>query len=392
MFFKRSKKKNNSGDRHVRRVLARPFAGLEGLEERMLLSATVAGDKLILSGTSGDDQIVIAAGANPGELTVLNAPGVADNTLFTGIDRLIVRGRAGSDIITLQGNPTETGGGAMRITLQGDTGDDTITGSDADDKVRGGLGNDTISGGDGDDDIRGDVGNDIISGGNGNDNIRGDLGDDIINGEDGDDDIRGDVGNDIISGGNGNDNIRGDAGSDTIAGDDGDDDVRGGQGSDSLDGGLDDDRLRGGSGDDGIIGGGGTDDILPGETPPAAPAPGSTTTVNESENNDQKSRADRFHLFPGTSVELNGTSSSDRDKDFFVFTAQATGNITVNVQSVTGSTSLEVEDVFSVELFETEPNDGINSGSFNVIAGRTYFIRLRSVDDRSSTYRATLTA
>ncbi len=356
MFFKRSKKKNNSGDRHVRRVLARPFAGLEGLEERMLLSATVAGDKLILSGTSGDDQIVIAAGANPGELTVLNAPGVADNTLFTGIDRLIVRGRAGSDIITLQGNPTETGGGAMRITLQGDTGDDTITGSDADDKVRGGLGNDTISGGDGDDDIRGDVGNDIISGGNGNANIRGD------------------------------------AGSDTIAGDDGDDDVRGGQGSDSLDGGLDDDRLRGGSGDDGIIGGGGTDDILPGETPPAAPAPGSTTTVNESENNDQKSRADRFHLFPGTSVELNGTSSSDRDKDFFVFTAQATGNITVNVQSVTGSTSLEVEDVFSVELFETEPNDGINSGSFNVIAGRTYFIRLRSVDDRSSTYRATLTA
>jgi Ca2+-binding RTX toxin-like protein len=367
------------------------FIGLESLEKRELLSATVAGDKLIITGTGGGDQIVVSAGLNNGELTVVSAPGVADNTVFTGIDRLIIRGRAGADDIQLTGDPKATGGGAMRIAILAGSGDDTIVGSDADDKIRAGLGNDNVSGGAGDDDIRGDAGDDTINGGEGDDTIRGDLGDDIINGDAGNDDIRGDVGDDRITGGADNDKIRGDAGNDELYGNAGNDNIRGGQGIDSIDGGTGDDNLRGGAGDDDISGGGGTDDILDVEAAPAAPPTGQTVVVNEAENNNRNNRANRIHLFAGNPVELRGTSTSSRDKDFFVFTAQASGSVAVNVQSLTGLASLEVEDVLSNDIFETEPKDGVNSGSFNVVAGRTYFVRLRSVDNRAAKYRATLT-
>ncbi len=442
----RSRRKGTDDRKSHKPEAGAVFSGLEGLEERLLLSASVVGDKLIVNGTRGNDQIIVVAGANPGELTVQSAPGVTANTVFTGIDRLVMRGRGGNDTIELQGNPTATGGGAMRISLLGGSGDDTITGSDAKDKIRAGLGNDTVNGGAGNDDIRGEGGDDILNGGGGNDKIRGGNGDDAISGDagndnirggngddtisgdagndnigggvgddritggdgddkirgdagndelfgdDGDDNIHGDVGDDRITGGDGDDKIRGDAGNDELFGDDGDDIIRGGQGIDGIDGGLGDDNLRGGGGNDDVQGGGGTDDILPGETPPAAPTPGATVTVNEAENNNRKSRANRIHLFAGNPVELNGTSTSDRDKDFFVFTAQASGTVNVNVQSQTGSAKLEVEDALDNDIFETQPNDGINSGSFNVVNGRTYFVRLRSVDSRSSTYLATLTA
>ncbi|WP_210385766.1 type I secretion C-terminal target domain-containing protein [Hoeflea sp. EC-HK425] len=53
--------------------------------------------------------------------------------------------------------------------IDGQGGDDTITGTSAGEEIRGGSGNDTINGGDGDDVIRGDAGNDILDGGEGSD-------------------------------------------------------------------------------------------------------------------------------------------------------------------------------------------------------------------------------
>jgi Ca2+-binding RTX toxin-like protein len=53
--------------------------------------------------------------------------------------------------------------------IDGQGGNDTITGTSAGEEIRGGSGNDTINGGDGDDVIRGDAGNDILDGGEGSD-------------------------------------------------------------------------------------------------------------------------------------------------------------------------------------------------------------------------------
>jgi hypothetical protein len=99
----------------------------------------------------------------------------------------------------------------------------------------------------------------------------------------------------------------------------------------------------------------------------------------ESEPNNTKGAADRFDLGSDGTIELEGTSDSSRDKDFFVFTPATTGTLNVAVQSPNGNfAQLEVETNQGVSVFETEPNDGVNSGSFQVVAGTTYFLRLRA--------------
>jgi len=83
----------------------------------------------------------------------------------------------------------------------------TLTGTIANDLMRGYAGNDTINAGDGNDMVYGGAGNDTISGGNGNDWLYGGVGDDTINGG---------AGNDMLLGGAGNDNLTGSTGADTF--------------------------------------------------------------------------------------------------------------------------------------------------------------------------------
>lgn len=47
---------------------------------------------------------------------------------------------------------------------------------------------------------------------------------------------------------------------------------------------------------------------------------------------------------------------------------------------------LEVESGSGRELLEIETNDGESSGSLQVTAGQTYFIRLRSAEKAASNY------
>ncbi len=93
-------------------------------------------------------------------------------------------------------------------------GNDTITGSPADNLLGGGAGDDTITGGPGDDDVQGDEGNDVLSGEAGDDSISGTSGADNISGGDGNDFLTpGQVflgvsdGADTVSGGSGLDAI-----------------------------------------------------------------------------------------------------------------------------------------------------------------------------------------
>lgn len=68
----------------------------------------------------------------------------------------------------------------------------------------------------------------------------------MVNGNDGNDTLSGRAGHDVINGGNGNDGLLGEDGNDTLLGDAGVDTLQGGNGNDTLDGGAGNDILAGG--------------------------------------------------------------------------------------------------------------------------------------------------
>ena len=117
---------------------------------------------------------------------------------------------------------------------------------------------------------------------------------------------------------------------------------------------------------------------------------GNATVIQEVESNNKQAQANLFAFPAEGEIQLQGTSTSKRDSDFFKFTAAQSGTIAVSVQATGADVQLEVETAASVDVFETEPNDGINSGSFQVQQGVTYFVRLRSRSDASGAYLADL--
>lgn len=162
-------------------------------------------------------------------------------------------------------------GGPGITDFRGD-GNDTVTGTDADDTLGGGGGNDVVTGGNGDDEGFGGGGNDQLNGGNGNDEMFGGAGNDTLFGELGDDLLGGGSGNDRVFGADGDDSLFGSAGNDSVDGGDGDDLIGGGKNRDTVNGGDGDDELYGGGGTDAVggdegndtIGGGGGNDTLNG--------------------------------------------------------------------------------------------------------------------------------
>ena len=98
----------------------------------------------------------------------------------------------------------------------GSASDDTIVGSDADERLSGEGGNDVLDGGLGNDQVVGGAGNDVLDGGLGNDQVAGGAGNDVLDGGDGIDKIEGGFGNDILAGGAGGDVISGGDGIDYV--------------------------------------------------------------------------------------------------------------------------------------------------------------------------------
>lgn len=130
--------------------------------------------------------------------------------------------------------------------IDGGLGNDFIIGGQLVGVIRGGAGNDRLTGGKAADGIAGGVGNDIISGAGGNDRyLNGEAGNDTVSGGDGNDKIDGGDGNDRIDGGTGNDLIYSSKGRDIVSGGDGDDKIF--FGSKER---LDTQILKGGNGDD----------------------------------------------------------------------------------------------------------------------------------------------
>ena len=96
---------------------------------------------------------------------------------------------------------------AATTPINGTKGPDTLTGTDARDRILAGPGNDTVDAKDGRDHVRGGRGDDTVEAGSGRDVVRAGLGDDIANGGPGNDLIYAQRGVDTVNGGQGNDNL-----------------------------------------------------------------------------------------------------------------------------------------------------------------------------------------
>jgi Ca2+-binding RTX toxin-like protein len=230
------------------------------------------------------------------------------------------------------------------------TGNDTITGSSADNRFWPATGTDTINGLDGNDTLvanSGGDGADVFNGGNGvdtadfsqrdgatltitldgsandgyggeNDNIKADVenvtggggvGSNTITGSSADNTLIGGAGNDTLSGGAGNDTLTGDAGNDTLTGGNGNDTLTGGNGNDNVDGGANDDTLKMvDNAADGSIACGTGSDSLTRDSTDANPADCETTATN-------------LPGFPTTTI--TGTPGTTNSLDGFTVTPTA---------------------------------------------------------------------
>ena len=178
----------------------------------------------------------------------LNRPGgyTWSNNVATSQDTVIENVRAGSGNDTINGNAADNrlSGGAGSDQIYGSTGNDIIEGGSA--GVAGNY-------------LRGDEGNDSITGGNNFDDANGNMGNDTVATGDGDDFCVGGKDNDVLFGDEGNDFVYGNLGDDSCTGGGGNDTVRGGQGTDALSGGGGNDFVSGDRGDDTMTGGAGAD-------------------------------------------------------------------------------------------------------------------------------------
>jgi hypothetical protein len=140
-------------------------------------------------------------------------------------------------------------------TVNGDSGDNRLTGTPHPDAMSGFGGRDTIYGGAGRDEMNGGPHNDTVLGGPGTDSAQGRGGDDHLYGGGGADGLFGNAGNDLLDTGSVGGAARGGPGNDTLVG---------GYALDRLDGGESEDRIYGASGDD-LLEGGRGNDLLRGE-------------------------------------------------------------------------------------------------------------------------------
>ncbi len=280
----------------------------------------------IVSSSNGDDRMTVTTGATVDVIAVGKVGSKMKVTL--GANQLIINPTirlvtidtgAGNDTVTVGDISGVT---ATVLTINGGLGDDNlnastgvlgnvrmgINGNDGNDSITGSVSDDTLDGGTGTDTLLGGAGNDTLFGGTEGDAINGQAGNDFIRGDDGNDTLDGGAGNDLMRGGLGHDTMSGNEGNDTLEGNDGRDTLVGGIGNDSLDSGLGRDSLLGGDGNDTIDGGqnddtvfgeAGADSIRGGDGPDSIDGGLGLDTINGGQGNDTISSGDDADLVAG---------------------------------------------------------------------------------------------
>ena len=111
----------------------------------------------------------------------------------------------------------------------------------------------------------------------------------------------------------------------------------------------------------------------------------------EREPNDIKETTNDVDFGLESEVVITGISQDQEDKDYFGISP--TGDRYLNVDGGSNNSNfaqLEVEDEVGKEIFKTEPNEGLNSGTVHLQVGENYTIRLRSKNDAAAEYRLVL--
>jgi Ca2+-binding RTX toxin-like protein len=194
--------------------------------------------------------------------------------------------------------------------LTGDSGDDTLIGSNAPEDVQGGSGRDLINGNGGADDMRGGSGVDtllypperstlFVTVGSINDNDGNELDQTGTRR----DTVRGDI--EAVTGGAGGDTLIGDRSAETLIGGDGNDFLAGLGGDDSLFGLLGDDFLSGGDGNDTARGFFGNDRVLGG--------PDGDRLVGGADNDFVRGKKGRDVMKGNTGLDLINAKDGTRD-------------------------------------------------------------------------------
>ena len=116
-----------------------------------------ASDSIVVNATAGSDAIAVAGGAGTADVTGLAAAVSIINAEPTN-DALAIDAKEGDDVVIAAGLAATS----VKLTVDGNNGDDVVVGS---------AGNDTLLGGAGDDTLIGGPGQDVLDGGPGNNTL-----------------------------------------------------------------------------------------------------------------------------------------------------------------------------------------------------------------------------
>jgi Ca2+-binding RTX toxin-like protein len=181
-------------------------SGLESLESRRLLSASIENGVLMVDGTNHSDEITLRLNHDDsGKLDVSINGEVTQFTVSDITGGVKIEGHNGKDHLMV--SDTE-GDITLNVTMMGGSGRDVLRGGAETDELFGGNGKDLIYAGGGDD---------WCVGGRGNDEMHGEAGDDVLHGGRGKDELNGDEGDDDLDGGKGKDAVFGDDGNDDFS-------------------------------------------------------------------------------------------------------------------------------------------------------------------------------
>jgi Ca2+-binding RTX toxin-like protein len=244
---------------------------LTGIAIAVDLGADPGNDTMRILGETDGDRIYLG-------LSGVNLTADEDQELDVhapvGVDRWVLEGRGGHDLLSASGGSQQPVGGDMTAPVEiiAGPGGGLYSGGSGDDIIRGGSGNDQLYAG---------GGNDLVTSGGGSDKFSGGVGDDVLDNGPGPDAILGGAGRDqlvhlgigvpvdIDLGRSGSEGIGG-AGADRIDGIEAvtgtpfADRLAGNEGTNRIDGSAGGDVLSGGGGDDMLVGGEG-DDLVSGD-------------------------------------------------------------------------------------------------------------------------------
>lgn len=158
------------------------------------------------------DNVILADNALVGDgVSKLSSVSTSTPVEFSAPSSLTILVKDGDDTLTLAAVDSLF---AASVSVLGDNGNDLLDASAMTLKVslQGNVGNDTLKGGTGNDDLNGNSEDDSIDGGSGNDSIQGGAGNDVLVGAAGNDTVLGQGGNDSLTGGLDNDQLDGGTG------------------------------------------------------------------------------------------------------------------------------------------------------------------------------------